>query len=52
LGSIPILGHLFSTSGDSIDKTELVIMVKPTILRSSEDTRIVTDTLLDIINFK
>jgi general secretion pathway protein D len=52
LGSIPILGHLFSTSGDSIDKTELVIMVKPTILRTSEDTRIVTDTLLDIINFR
>jgi len=52
LGSIPILGKLFSTSGDSIDKTELVIMVKPTILRSSQDSRLVTDALLNLIDFK
>jgi len=27
-------------------------MVKPTILRNSEDSRVVTDALLNIINFK
>jgi general secretion pathway protein D len=52
LGSIPILGKLFSTSGDSIDKTELVIMVKPTILRSSQDTQVITDILLNLIGFE
>ena len=52
LGSIPILGKLFSTSGDSIDKTELVIMVKPTILKSSQDTQVVTDILLNLIGFE
>jgi len=52
LGSIPILGKLFSTASDSIDKTELVIMVKPTILSSSVDAHIVTDALLNLINFQ
>jgi len=52
LGSIPILGKLFSTSGDSIDKTELVIMVKPTILRSSQDMQVVKDVLLNLIGFE
>jgi general secretion pathway protein D len=51
LGSIPLLGKLFSTQGESIDKTELVIMVKPTIITSDSDARIVTDTLLNLINF-
>ncbi len=51
LGSIPILGHLFSTSSDSIDKTELVIMVKPTIINSNSEARAVTDTLLDLMDF-
>jgi len=51
LGSIPVLGKLFSTQGESIDKTELVILVKPTIITSDSDARMVTDTLLDLINF-
>jgi general secretion pathway protein D len=51
LGSIPILGKLFSTQGESIDKTELVIVVKPTIITSDSDARIVTDALLNLIDF-
>jgi general secretion pathway protein D len=52
LGELPVLKHLFSTTGDSIDKTELVIMVKPTILSTVNDASIVTDALLDLINFQ
>lgn len=52
LADIPILGKLFSTAGDSIDKTELVILVKPTIISNSADAAIVTEALLDLMNFK
>lgn len=51
LGSIPILGRLFSTDGDSIDKTELVIMVKPTIISTNQDAKVITDALLNLMNF-
>lgn len=52
LGELPIFKHLFSTTGDSVDKTELVIMVKPTILSTVQDANIVTEALLDLINFQ
>lgn len=52
LGELPILKHLFSTTGDSIDKTELVVMVKPTILSTVNDAHVVTEALLDLINFE
>ncbi len=51
LGSIPIVGRLFSTDGDSIDKTELVIMVKPTIISTNEDAKVITEALLNLMNF-
>lgn len=52
LGELPIFKHLFSTTGDSVDKTELVVMVKPTILSTVQDANIVTEALLDLINFQ
>jgi len=52
LGELPVLKHLFSTTGDSIDKTELVIMVKPTILSTVNDANVVTEALLDLMNFQ
>lgn len=52
LGDIPILGKLFSTFGDSIDKTELVILVKPTIISNNSDAQIVTEALLNLVNFQ
>jgi general secretion pathway protein D len=52
LGDIPILKSLFSVSGDSKEKSELVILIKPTILSNNKDTQIVTDALLDLMNFK
>jgi len=52
LGDIPILKSLFSVSGDSKDKSELVILIKPTILSNNKDSQIVTDALLDLMNFE
>ena len=52
LGDIPYINKLFSTQSDSIFRTELVILVKPTILSDSEDTKVVTDAVLDLLNFE
>lgn len=37
LGSLPVLGHLFRTDTSSKDKTELVVLVTPKIVRSTDD---------------
>ena len=52
LGSIPIVGKLFSTNGDSIDKTELVVMVRPTIISTNQDAQVITEALLNLMNFQ
>jgi len=52
LGDIPILKRLFSVSGDTKEKSELVILIKPTILSNNKDSQIITDALLDLMNFK
>jgi general secretion pathway protein D len=52
LGDVPILKHLFSNSGDTIEKSELVILIKPTILLNNNDAKIVTDELLNLMNFQ
>lgn len=52
LGDIPLVKNLFSNSGDSVEKKELVILIKPTILRNSNDSKIVTDALLKLMKFQ
>ncbi|MCH1569605.1 MAG: type II secretion system secretin GspD [Alphaproteobacteria bacterium] len=42
LGSIPLLGHLFRSSGRANEKTNLMIFLRPTIVRSAEDAESVT----------
>ncbi|WJE09396.1 secretin N-terminal domain-containing protein [Pseudoalteromonas sp. JC3] len=37
LGSLPLLGHLFRSDTSSTDKTELVVLVTPKIVKSSDD---------------
>ena len=51
LGDIPFLKHLFSTTSDDIFKTELVILVKPTIITNGSESKKVTEALLDLIDF-
>ncbi|CAA6819803.1 MAG: General secretion pathway protein D [uncultured Sulfurovum sp.] len=52
LGDVPILGKLFSNAGDTVEKSELVILIKPTIIRNNSDAKVVTEALLELINFK
>lgn len=43
LGDIPVLGNLFKSRSRSHAKTNLMIFIRPTILRSADDTQKVTE---------
>ena len=45
LGDIPLLGNLFKYTDKQKDKTELLVLVTPTILTSTDDAAKVTDEL-------
>lgn len=45
LSDIPILGHLFKTTTDSLRRTELLVLLTPRVVRDSNDARTVTDEL-------
>lgn len=48
LGSIPILGKLFSKSSKVKEKTELILLIKPHIFKSADDVNtMVTESLSD-----
>ncbi|HEV2867417.1 MAG TPA: type II secretion system secretin GspD, partial [Allosphingosinicella sp.] len=42
LGDIPIIGNLFRSRGRSRGRTNLMVFIRPTILRSAEDARAVS----------
>lgn len=43
LGDIPALGQLFRSKSRTRDKTNLIVFIRPTIIRSSEDADAVTE---------
>jgi general secretion pathway protein D len=43
LGQIPVLGWLFKAKGNTGDKTNLLILLTPTIVRSTDRLRELTD---------
>ena len=43
LGSIPVLGKAFSSEQKSKSKTNLMVFLRPTIVRTAEDARAVTE---------
>jgi general secretion pathway protein D len=43
LGDIPMLGNAFGTKDDQINRTELLIIIRPRVVRDSEDARRATD---------
>lgn len=43
LGDIPVVGNLFKSKGKSRTKTNLMIFIRPTILRTPEDSRRLTE---------
>lgn len=49
LGDIPIAGNLFKTSGRSSDRRNLMVFIRPTIIRDQESARATTNKKLDYI---
>ena len=47
LGSIPILGYLFKTTSKGSDRTELVIMITPHIIRNTQQIDEMRDAIFD-----
>jgi general secretion pathway protein D len=45
LGDIPFIGHLFKVTENTDDRTELLILVTPTILTKTDDATKITDEL-------
>ena len=43
LGDIPVLGNAFGTKDDQINRTELLIIIRPRVVRDTEDARRATD---------
>ena len=43
LGDIPVLGNLFKSNSRSHEKTNLMIFIRPTILRTADDAQRVTE---------
>lgn len=43
LMDIPVLGHLFRTDSEKLDRTELIILITPHVIRDREEARNITD---------
>ena len=43
LMDIPVLGRLFGTMRDNVDRTELIILITPHVIRSKQEGRSVTE---------
>lgn len=42
LGDVPVFGNLFRSEGNDVGRTNLMVFIKPTIVRTREDARAVT----------
>lgn len=47
LSEIPLLGHLFKTTTDQLQRTELLVLITPRIVRDADQARSVTQELRD-----
>ena len=47
LSQIPVLGGLFGRKVDTGSRTELIILITPTVIRSPEEIRNTVDALID-----
>ncbi|HEY1146294.1 MAG TPA: type II secretion system secretin GspD, partial [Allosphingosinicella sp.] len=43
LGDLPVLGNLFKSKGRSRGKTNLMVFIRPTVMRSADDARALTE---------
>ncbi len=49
LGDIPVIGRAFRSEAKSVDKTNLMVFIRPTIVRNAKDARGVTDRKFNIL---
>ncbi len=49
LGDVPVLGNLFKTQGKSTDRRNLMVFIRPTILRDRDTARSATSKKMDYI---
>ncbi len=52
LGNIPVLGHLFSNNNSKSTKTNLMVFLRPTIIRNQKTNKALTDQRYDDIREK
>jgi general secretion pathway protein D len=50
IGNIPVIGNLFKTKDDKIDRTELLISITPNVIRDDSQIAAVTSEFRDSIN--
>jgi general secretion pathway protein D len=50
LNQIPILGNLFNAKNNTDDRTELLILLTPRVIRNSEDVKTITEELREKIH--
>ncbi|MGB8818467.1 MAG: type II secretion system secretin GspD [Rhizobiaceae bacterium] len=51
VGDIPILGNLFKNKTDTINRTELIIFIRPHVVRNINEARDVTEEFRQKLNF-
>ncbi len=52
LGNLPVVGSAFRTKSDRIDRTELIIFMRPKVVRDVHEARQVTEEFRQRINLK
>jgi general secretion pathway protein D len=52
LGDLPLVGTAFRQKSDSIDRTELVIFIRPSVVRNTNEARQVTEEFRSRINLQ
>ncbi len=52
LGNIPLVGNAFKYKDDKIERTELIIFIRPRIVRSVEEARSVTEEFRNQLDLK
>jgi len=50
LGDIPLIGNLFKVTQISSDKTELIVMIRPIVLNTTNDANIITNSFKEMLH--
>nr|WP_290082918.1 type II secretion system secretin GspD [Aquibium sp. A9E412] len=51
LGEIPVVGNAFKNKTDKLERTELLILIRPRVLRNFQDARAVNEEFRDRLDF-